>query len=147
MVADDGLVRLPERSCDKYGADIVMPSALSAAITSAEVCAPLPGGYTVSNRRFRRAANVVLIDMTSTGALRSNGYLWYLLIMVATLVSNNQVQTRSDSVPKCGATAEDAPEEHPNESPRCPEFDRISQVIPRIAGLKLSGDWSHAGSA
>ncbi|GAQ32459.1 hypothetical protein MPS_0838 [Mycobacterium pseudoshottsii JCM 15466] len=44
-----------------------MPSALSAAITSAEVCGPRPGGYTVSNRRFRRAANVVLIDMTSTG--------------------------------------------------------------------------------
>ena len=44
LVADDGLVRLPERSCDKYGADIVIPSALSAAITSAEVCGPRPGG-------------------------------------------------------------------------------------------------------
>ena len=37
-----------------------MPSALSAAITSAEVCGPRPGGYTVSNRRFRRAENVAL---------------------------------------------------------------------------------------
>jgi hypothetical protein len=31
------------------------------------VCGPRPGGYTVSNKRLRRAANVVLIDMTSTG--------------------------------------------------------------------------------
>ena len=38
-----------------------MPSALRAAITSAEVCGPRPGGYTVSNNRLRRAENVVLI--------------------------------------------------------------------------------------
>src|SRR3954447_20477981 len=116
-----------------------MPSALSAAITSAEVCAPLPGGYTVSNRRFRRAANVVLIDMTSGGALRTNGYLWYLLTMVAILVSNNQVQTWPDSAPGWTATAEDTLEEHPNESSGCPEIPRISQVIPRIADQNRSG--------
>lgn len=46
----------------------MMPSALRAEITSAEVCGPRPGGYTVSNRRFRRAAKVVLIDMTSNCA-------------------------------------------------------------------------------
>ena len=37
MVVADGLVRLPDRSCERYGADIVMPSALSAPITSADV--------------------------------------------------------------------------------------------------------------
>ncbi|CNI01793.1 Uncharacterised protein [Mycobacterium tuberculosis] len=45
---------------------MVMPSDLSAAMTSAEVCGPRPGGYTVSNKRLRRAENVVLIGKTST---------------------------------------------------------------------------------
>jgi len=85
--------------------------------------------------------------MTSSGALRTNGYLWYLLIMVAILVSNNQVQTWSDSAPACGVTAADTPEEHPNESSKCPEIDRISQVIPRIAGQNRLADLSPARSA
>src|SRR5581483_55749 len=99
IVAADGLVRLPERSCERYGADIVTPSALSAAMTSAEVWGPRPGGYTVSNRRFRRAANVVLIDMTSTGAEEGTAIKMYLLTMVATVASTNQVQTRPDLAP------------------------------------------------
>jgi hypothetical protein len=59
-------------------------------MTSAEVCGPRPGGYTVSNKRFRRAENVVLIDRTSTGLKRELFTYGYLLIMVATVLSTTK---------------------------------------------------------
>src|SRR5277367_811025 len=93
MVAADGLVRLPERSCDKYGADIVTPSALSAAMTSAEVCGPRPGGKTVSNRRFRRAENVVLIDTDLHRVGRSNNSIQVFADHRSDSYRRNQVQT------------------------------------------------------
>jgi hypothetical protein len=37
IVVVEGFVRLPERNWDRYGADMVTPSALRAEITSAEV--------------------------------------------------------------------------------------------------------------
>src|SRR5262249_45880139 len=71
-----------------------MPSALSAAMTSAEVCGPRPGGYTVSKRRFRRLENVVLIDKTSTELKRELFNKGYLLIMVATLLAPTKCKPR-----------------------------------------------------
>ena len=52
--------------------------------------------------------------------------------MVATLPSTNQVQTWGHSVPAFRTAVQDTPDEHPNESARCPQNDRISQVIRRI---------------
>jgi hypothetical protein len=40
----------------------------------------------VSNRRFRRAENVVLIDMTSTGLVDRVTHAKYLLIIVARVI-------------------------------------------------------------
>ena len=47
----------------------------------------------MSNRRFRRAENVVLIDMTSTGLVDRVTHAKYLLIIVARSYPRNQVQT------------------------------------------------------
>src|ERR1700754_4093122 len=68
MVAADGFVRLPDRSWDRYGAEILTPATRSAATASDPVYGPRPGGYTVSNSRLRRAANVV-IAVTSPWSL------------------------------------------------------------------------------
>jgi hypothetical protein len=62
-------------------------------MTSAEVCGPRPGGYTVSNSRFRRAENVVLIDMTSGRLVNLKTASKYLLTIVARVNAATKYET------------------------------------------------------